>query len=148
MDSIMDSDTNRQSGVCHFSILFLVSFLSMVVAIIIVRKTQELKQLEECMMEKQVDSENRTKILGTMHQKKWNHIKQQYTQETKSRIIIYEWHNICCETLFLLKNEENTGLLLSETILDKKGQTLTNSTKISIPPSVRSACKMNRKNGK
>ena len=66
----MDSDTNRQSGVCHFSILFLVSFLSMVVAIIIVRKTQELKQLEECMMEKQVDSENRTKILGTMHQKK------------------------------------------------------------------------------
>ena len=70
MDSIMDSDTNRQSGVCHFSILFLVSFLSMVVAIIIVRKTQELKQLEECMMEKQVDSENRTKILGTMHQKK------------------------------------------------------------------------------
>ena len=58
----MDSDTNRQSGVCHFSILLLVSFLSMVVAIIIVRKTQELKQLEECMMEKQVDSKNRTKI--------------------------------------------------------------------------------------
>lgn len=51
MDSIMDSDKNGQSGVCHFSILFLVSFLSMVVAITIARKTKELKQLEECMME-------------------------------------------------------------------------------------------------
>ena len=57
----MDLDKNRQSGVCHLSILLLVSFLSMVVAIIIVRKTQELKQLEKCMMEKQVDSKNRTR---------------------------------------------------------------------------------------
>ena len=31
--------------------IVLVSFLSMVVAIIIVRQTQELKQLEECMIE-------------------------------------------------------------------------------------------------
>ena len=48
---IMDSDENRQSGVCHYSILFLISFLIIEVAITITRKTKELKQLEECMRE-------------------------------------------------------------------------------------------------
>ena len=60
---IMDSDENRQSGVCHFSRLFLVSFLSMAVAIIIVRKTQELKQLEECMMENRLIRKTEPKYL-------------------------------------------------------------------------------------
>ena len=46
---------------CHYSILFLVSFLSIEVTITITRKTKELKQLEECMMEKQVDSKNKTR---------------------------------------------------------------------------------------
>ena len=57
----MDSDESRQSEVCHFSRLLLVSFLSIVVAITIARETKELKQLEECMMETQVDSKNRTR---------------------------------------------------------------------------------------
>ena len=52
------------NGVCYFSILFLVSFLSIEVAIIIARKTNELKQLEECMMEKQVDSKNKTRNIS------------------------------------------------------------------------------------
>lgn len=60
---IMDSDENRQSGVCHFSRLFLVSFLSMAVAIIIVRQTQELKQLEECMMENRLIRKTEPKYL-------------------------------------------------------------------------------------
>ena len=97
------------NGVCHFSILFLVSFLSMVAAIIIVRKTKELKQLEECMMENRLILRTEPKYLNNAS-KKWNYIKQQYTQVTKARIIIYEWHDICCETLFLLKNGENTRL--------------------------------------
>ena len=59
----MDSDESRQSEVCHFSRLLLVSFLSIVVAITIARETKELKQLEECMMETQVDSKNRTRYI-------------------------------------------------------------------------------------
>ena len=65
----MDSDTNRQSGVCHFSILFLVSFLSMVAAIIIVRKTKELKQLEECMMENRLILRTEPKYLNNASKK-------------------------------------------------------------------------------
>ena len=60
---IMDSDENRQSGVCHYSILFLVSFLSIVVATTIARKAKELKQLEECMRENRLIRRTEPKYL-------------------------------------------------------------------------------------
>ena len=104
--------------------IVLVSFLSMVVAIIIIRQTQELKQLEECMIENRLIRKTKQGISWTMHQKKWNYIRQQYTQVTKSTIIINEWCNNYCETLFLMSNEGIKWLLLSETILDIKGSNL------------------------
>lgn len=105
MDSIMDSDESRQSEVCHFSRLLLVSFLSIVVAITIARETKELKQLEECMMETQVDSKNRTRYIVSNVSKWWNHIKQQYTRVTESRVIINDAISVA-RRYFLWKMKE------------------------------------------